>query len=369
MKLLVVHNGWIALDRGKYFLGSHLSAFLHQCAEQFDSVSCMASSPQRPHRGDVLDTSRVKPVPVPMRGTGRFAKLFSYCRNLGVIFRTVRESDFLYVFFPGNISLLAVFAARLLRRPYGIYLRGEIGKDSFLWRWTMSNAKFVIATGGVLADAAARYCSDVEQAVPICPLPAEVESKSKPFRAEGPWRLLYVGTLVEEKGIKDLLEAALLLRKRGVAFCLDLVGQNAMDGLPEYVEQLDGYVNLAGPVYESGRLRQYYRDADLFCFASHNEGFPRVLYEAMAHGVPIVTTFVGSISSLMEDETNCLRFDVRSPNQLADTVERALKDRELRERLADNGRLTVEPIIVSMQEKRHDKQLAGKIMAYAQPAG
>jgi glycosyltransferase involved in cell wall biosynthesis len=111
-------------------------------------------------------------------------------------------------------------------------------------------------------------------------------------------------------------------------------------------------------------LGRYYREADLFCLPSHDEGFPRVLYEAMLHGTPIVTTFVGSISSVMEDSLNCLRVDVRSPVALADTIERTLRSPDLRKRLSDNGYATMEPILRRMKAGNHAKQVFCKATAH-----
>jgi glycosyltransferase involved in cell wall biosynthesis len=155
-----------------------------------------------------------------------------------------------------------------------------------------------------------------------------------------------------------------LLDRRGLDFRLDVVGQNYLDRVPEQLAALGDRIHCVGMVTDDEVLGRNYTEADLFCFPSHDEGFPRVLYEAMVHGVPIVTTFVGSIASIMEDGVNCLRVDVRSPVALADTIERALADAELRRRLCENGRVTMAPIRRQWQESSHGKQLADKIAAH-----
>ncbi|MCX7424605.1 MAG: glycosyltransferase [Planctomycetia bacterium] len=367
MKLLVVDNGWIRAEREETFVDLRAREFLLDCGRRFDGTTYLCSSPSsslEKYRGVPLDCDRVRPLPVPARGRRRWTRLLSYLCNFGIVWRAVREADFLYVFFSGNLPLLSLAAARLLRKPYAVYLRCEIGANSCWWRWTMSGATFVIATGGVLADAARRFCDDVDLAVPMCPLPTMSPDRKQSTRTHGPWRLLYVGRLEERKGTLELLEAMTLLDQRGIDFRLDLVGQNWLDRMPEHVARLGDRVHCVGVVTDDDLLGRYYTEADLFCFPSHDEGFPRVLYEAMVHGVPIVTTFVGSIASIMEDGVNCLRVDVRSPVALADTIERALADAALRKRLSDNGVVTMRPILSLREERSHCNQLASKIAAH-----
>ena len=125
------------------------------------------------------------------------------CSSPASLWKTIRKADFIYVFFPGNIPVVSVAMARLLRKPYGVYVRGELGRDSRWWRWSMSGARFVIAHGGILADAARPFCDDVELAIPLCPLLGDDVSAPRPPRREGPWRLLYVGVLQPRKGIPE----------------------------------------------------------------------------------------------------------------------------------------------------------------------
>ncbi|MBU0717125.1 MAG: glycosyltransferase family 4 protein [Planctomycetes bacterium] len=367
MKLLIVDNGWVCVGREGIRVSPRVREFLLDCTEYFDARTYLCSSPSHSldqYCGVPLDRDLVRVVSVPARGRRRWARLLSYLCNFGVVWRAIRESDFLYVSFPGNVPLCSVGVSRLLRKPYGVYLRGELGRNSWWWRWTMSGARFVIAEGEVLADAARRFCDDVELAVPMCPLPRVAPDRKKSIRMEGPWRLLYVGRLEERKGTPELLEAMVLLNQRGIDCRLDLVGQDYLDRLPEHVAILGDRIHCVGVVTDDDLLGRYYAAADLFCLPSHDEGFPRVLYEAMIHGVPIVTTFVGSIAGIMKDGVNCLRVDVRSPVALADTIERALADAELRRRLCENGRATMEPICRQSEESSHAKQLASKIAAH-----
>ncbi|MBC7336273.1 MAG: glycosyltransferase family 4 protein, partial [Clostridia bacterium] len=119
-----------------------------------------------------------------------------------------------------------------------------------------------------------------------------------------PYRLLYTGRMAAEKGLLDLLEALALLVGRGEDVILDLVGwPQKNDPILEELRERAAARGLAGRVRYHGYkpvgpdLFAFYRQADLFVLASRSsfEGFPRAIWEAMAHSLPVVATEVGSI--------------------------------------------------------------------------
>ena len=250
MKLLIVDNGWIRVERERNPRRlRERGEFLLDCGGHFDGTTYLCSSPSsslEQYRGVPLEYDRVRTVPVPARGR-RWSRLLSYLCNFRVVWRAVRESDFLYVFFPGNVPLWSVAVSRFLRKPYGVYLRGELGKNSRSWRWTMSGAAFVIAVGTNPRGCRRRFCDDVELAIPHVPAADESsDERTRSVRTEGPWRLLYVGRLEERKGTPELLDAMTLLDQRGVDFRLDLVGQNYLDHVPEQLAILADRINASG---------------------------------------------------------------------------------------------------------------------------
>jgi glycosyltransferase involved in cell wall biosynthesis len=85
----------------------------------------------------------------------------------------------------------------------------------------------------------------------------------------------------------------------------------------------------------------------LFVLPTHEEGFPRVLYEAMIKSAVIVTTMVGGIPGLMEDGVNCLAIPVGDAPAIADAIERLADDAPLRRRLAEQGLSTVREVLQS----------------------
>jgi glycosyltransferase involved in cell wall biosynthesis len=156
--------------------------------------------------------------------------------------------------------------------------------------------------------------------------------------------LLFVGRLLEGKGIYDVLAAAAILRERvpcRVVFAGD--GPEAAS-LRERVHRLglDETVELRGHL-DADDLAAAYAAADVFVLPTAlSEGFPTVLAEAMAAGLPIVTTATRGAVDHLRNERNAIFVPAHDPPALAGAVERLLTDEALRETMARANREHVE---------------------------
>lgn len=135
----------------------------------------------------------------------------------------------------------------------------------------------------------------------------EVLSKSeKKTRSEGVLRIAYVGWVVPWKGIRELVKACLLVED--VQIALDLVGE-VDDNFRRELESLAArrpggeWVRFRGNL-ERQEAMGCVRDADMFVLPSHTEGFPNVVLEAMALGKPIVSTRVGAIAEMLDENSD-----------------------------------------------------------------
>lgn len=156
------------------------------------------------------------------------------------------------------------------------------------------------------------------------------------------FNILFVGRMVDEKGIFNLLDAVALLKnthKIKIIFAGDGPHRECFKkrvselGLESIVESL-GYQVKDG-------LTSLYKEADLFVLPSWREGFPFVLVEALDFGLPIVTTRIrGAIDRLVEGE-NCLFVEPQDVNGLAKAIEQLLFDADLRERMSQNNKQKV----------------------------
>ncbi|MTD14322.1 glycosyltransferase [Nakamurella sp. YIM 132087] len=174
-----------------------------------------------------------------------------------------------------------------------------------------------------------------------------------PFRADlvhRPPRIAAIGRLVEKKGFGYLLQAAALLRDRGVGFHLDLVGTGALATvLAADVQQLGlaDRVRLHG-AQPQDRVREVVAGAAVLaapCVVGadgNRDGLPTVLLEAMALGTPCVSTPVTGIGEAVVPGRTGLLVPERDPRALADALESLLTDRALGAGLAAAARRLVE---------------------------
>lgn len=161
--------------------------------------------------------------------------------------------------------------------------------------------------------------------------------------------IVSVGRLVPKKGHNHLIRAAQLLHDRGYNFRLDIYGQGDLK------EQLLRQIDESG-LHEIAHLHgartqddliQVYRKADVFVLASvvtpngDRDGIPNVLLEAMATGLPAVSTTISGIPEVIDHGVNGLLVASGDAAALADALAALLGDPELRESLGSNAAQSV----------------------------
>jgi len=298
---------------------------------------------------------------------GIVQKLINYAWAFTVFPFALARHQWAYLFFPCPSTIIAAWWAVVLRRPYGLYVRGtwlaHDGSTSWIWRWVLQHAAFIVATGEAFRKTIARYNSNVHNEVPLTTLRVATLGKEVDRRTVSIRRILYVGRLSEVKGVLDLIRAVALARKElKLDIALDLVGGTSEEN--ESVRRLaaalgiDKHITLFGHVTDSEQLKQRYLAADVFAFASFfAEGFPRVLYEAMMHGVPIITTRMPGIEGFLEDEKNCLYCKARDPLDVARCIERLVNEPCFAVKLGLAGHHKVEQLFMEFKHKSHAEQV------------
>jgi glycosyltransferase involved in cell wall biosynthesis len=163
-------------------------------------------------------------------------------------------------------------------------------------------------------------------------------------------RALGVGRLVPKKGFDVLVQACAILKRRGFHFETVIVGEHGEHEL-ELRRQIAAHglrdrVRLTGPL-EQARLYNEYQRADIFCLPCRvlengdRDGLPNVLMEAMACGLPVITTPVSGIPEIIKDGHNGTLVPPDDAEALANAIQRISSDRMLARNLGRAGRLTV----------------------------
>jgi glycogen synthase len=157
-------------------------------------------------------------------------------------------------------------------------------------------------------------------------------------RPAGPPRLLFHGRLDARKGVLDLLDAvARVAPGRDLRLTVSGIGPDVAAVAARTRELgLEDITDLAGHVaYE--RVPEVYRDADLFVSPTYAEGFSNTILEAMASGLPIVSTRAVGVVDCLRDGENALLVEPGDVEGLAAAIGRMLDDDAVRRRLALAG--------------------------------
>lgn len=158
-------------------------------------------------------------------------------------------------------------------------------------------------------------------------------------------RLLYTGRLDWAKGLNEMAEAFIQLKKEGEVIHWDIVGWE--DSQDQPVEKA-----LTQKIHDSGfaeditfhgkkkigeELNAMYRQADLYFLPSYHEGFPRTIWEAMAQGLPVVATTVGAIPQYLRHEVNAILIQPKSVSDIVKAFRTLKSNAPLRRQLISNG--------------------------------
>lgn len=155
--------------------------------------------------------------------------------------------------------------------------------------------------------------------------------------------ILAVGRLSKEKAQIDLIRAFGELHRTNPALKAKLV--IAGDG-PEraQLEASARTLEIADQIVFAGQvanMQPYYAIADLLVNASHSEGSPYILLEAMAAGVPIVATAVGGVPEILTDGENALLVPPLDARAMAQSIEEVLCDKELAQKFSTKARALI----------------------------
>jgi phosphatidyl-myo-inositol dimannoside synthase len=258
--------------------------------------------------------------------------------------------DIVHVHWPMPMALLGWAAQRGHRMPmvttfYGIELRWVQSRLFFLrWlvRWAAKTSAQAVAISTYTARELRKF-TDV--AIEVIPYTAELAAPiSSRGVAEADKTILFVGRLIERKGVSHLIRALGSVRKR-TPVRLVVIG----DG-PERtrLERLAQDLGLRDQVEFRGRvsddeLRKAYAAAAAFVLPSvldarqDTEGLGVVLLEAMNYSVPVVASDIGGITDIVQHERTGLLVPPGDETALAGALTRVLTDRALSDRLGAAG--------------------------------
>jgi len=143
-----------------------------------------------------------------------------------------------------------------------------------------------------------------------------------------------------EKGIWEVLKTVPLVVKEHKKAIFILVGGGLEENnMKKFCRKkgLQKYVRFPGYLYGKD-ITKAFLASDIFILPSYNEGFPLTILEAMAAGLPIITTPVGAIPEIVEDGENGFLIEPKDPVALADKIIKLIDNKTLRETMSKNNK-------------------------------
>jgi glycosyltransferase involved in cell wall biosynthesis len=153
------------------------------------------------------------------------------------------------------------------------------------------------------------------------------------------FELLFVSRFIAAKGLLETIRACNILPEKGYKFVLHCLGDGEMRAEAEReVERLNlqSQIKFTGYIPET-EVTKYFFSSDVFVFPTrHAEGFPNVLFKAVAVGMPVVTTKIRAAADYLNESENCL-FSTQEPENIAAKIMELIESVELRRQMSVNN--------------------------------
>ncbi|MGX9726732.1 MAG: glycosyltransferase [Candidatus Electronema sp. VV] len=263
--------------------------------------------------------------------------------------RLARQSDVIHAHWTVN-GIIAGIAGRLTGRPVVTTIRGEDASriqtsaaQRFLLRICLKNSDAVAAVSKTIHEQFLAICPDSVRKLHFVPngvdetffLLSVSKQGHKPV-------ILILGSLIPRKAVDVVLKAAAACKNK--QWRMIIAGSGPEEGKLRDIAETEGIserVFFAGQVLPED-VPSLLAQADMLVQASHSEGRPNTVLEAMAAAVPVIGSDIDGINELIEDEKNGLLFPVGNAEALAEQLDKLLAAPEWRQQLGLASRKTLQ---------------------------
>lgn len=361
MRSVLLHAWTVRYDDDKYYLPYTHWVYLNEIVKYYDQVSLFSPVTMSLNAKDegficLTEFTNVVVIPLPP-STGYINSIkhfFSYLK----IYRDLESFDVTYARYPVPFGWLQKFYCKNSLRiihfvgdPMDaaennpnfsqikkILLTTFFKPEHAMYIWACKSAK-VYTNGFHLADKLKK------QGITATPLISSTLNaddfyfeENKSITYDSP-KLLYIGYLRKAKGVETIIKSFRLLKEKYPKAFLTIVGSG------EFEKELRGMVkdfqlsnvSFMGHVDDRIRLNEIIRTHDIFCFASLSEGSPRVILEAMANGINVVSTPVGSLPGVFTDSEDILFADFNNEEMFFEKISLLINDNKLLNSLRCNA--------------------------------
>jgi glycosyltransferase involved in cell wall biosynthesis len=256
----------------------------------------------------------------------------------------------LHVHFGGPVATVGMLTSQAWQIPWSVTLHGPdefFDQEAFYLRQKIESASFVVCISDFCRSQVLRIApnhpADRLEVVRLgvdCEALQPADPEALP--AAQPVKLACTGRMVAAKGHRILLEALAPIAAAGIPFTCTLIGDGPERlALESLAVELGIAQNLRflGAMAHQPTLAEVAK-ADVFVLASFAEGLPVALMEAMALGVPCISTTIAAIPELIREHQNGLLVPPANPQALQAAITLLATDQALRLRLGKEARIT-----------------------------
>lgn len=314
------------------------------------------------YRGALARQIRVFALKQTVRGAA-MKKFHAQLTNFAAILREIRSSDHVVVFMSSLSAVWAALGARVFGKKLLLYSGNDWAADTSLkfaqapgpLRWLAATATdrletLVLRVADVrlvnspqLFEKCQRLRGSSERVRPVSRFRlTDAFTREDTCRAER-LRIVYPAAVIPRKNHATLLHALARLRARGVDAELLLAGAVESEQIKAELSDLTTTLGISEQVrflgYVAGKeeMLALLRSADVFTLPSLNEGFPRVIWEAMLQSLPCAVSRIPNIVADIGQRDVTLMFDPLDADDMTTALHRIITDGELRRRLIRKG--------------------------------
>lgn len=290
-------------------------------ADQFDKTTILVPMSSGTILGTYFENPRVKVIPLsPPWCSGVLRKIFFpawVVFNLPRWWAPLKRANGIHSPIPGDVGTLGMFLASLFRKPLFVRYCGNWTHrrtvSEHLWHWWMKRldprGNLVVATGGGaeppekgLAHIQWIFSTTIRQAELVELSQRAVKRAHRP----GAPKLVFAGRLEAQKGVLAIIEAWQGIQRRFPHATLDILGSGSLSTvIANQILTLTG-ISLHGSIPRN-EVINILVERHIFLFpTSSSEGFPKVVHEAMACGLPVIATPVSVLRSLVTPDFGIL---------------------------------------------------------------
>jgi glycosyltransferase involved in cell wall biosynthesis len=282
---------------------------------------------------------RVRPLSMPAgQGLSRKLRLPMWLvrNSAALISETVRAGG-IHAPVPGDVGTVGMLLALLFRKPLFVRHCGNWNVQRTLaehfWRWSMERLAggrtVMLVTGG--SDAVPSRNPHIEWIFSTSVTSAELDAAPREYTPGTGPRLVITARQMRSKGTDQLIRALAILLPKYPDASLNVIGDG--EAL-EYLRTIAADLSVSERVIFHGKLPQpevmnVLRQSTLFCFPTQSEGFPKAVLEALAAGLPVITTRVSVLPHLIRSGGGVL-LDNTDPATIANAVTACLEPQQYR---------------------------------------